>query len=152
MLLLPVVRECFDPSRRKQDFELRIEQLQLQLQDVVDGMQALITQLRRNVLLLDGGDRISLRRIRANGIAQLAWQFHEIRSGVWCNGRHGAMQVLMPVEALGEDLPWVSFSMRQPHWLREKEELVDKGGFWINVSWFSRKAEVAASLLKRGQR
>ena len=103
VLLLPVVRECFDPSRRKQDFELRIEQLQLQLQDVVNEMQTLITRLRRNLLLLDGADKISLRRIHANGIVQLVWQFHEIRSEVWRNGRHGAMQVLMPVEALDSD-------------------------------------------------
>ena len=73
MLLLPVVRECFDPSRRKQDFELRIEQLQLQLQDVVHEMQTLIARLRRNVLLLDGADKISLRCIHANGIVQLVW-------------------------------------------------------------------------------
>lgn len=59
--------------------------------------------------------------------------------------RHGVTK-----NRLGEDLHWVSFSMRQPHWLREKEEVVDKGGFWINVSWFSRKAEVAATLLKKG--
>ncbi|WP_298644818.1 single-stranded DNA-binding protein [uncultured Cardiobacterium sp.] len=59
--------------------------------------------------------------------------------------RHGVAK-----NRLGEDLPWVSFSMRQPHWVRENNEPVDKGGFWINVSWFSRKAEVAATLLKKG--
>lgn len=51
MLLLPVLQECFATSRRKQDFELRIEQLQLQLQDVANEMQTLIAQLRRNLLL-----------------------------------------------------------------------------------------------------
>ena len=59
--------------------------------------------------------------------------------------RHGVAK-----NRLGEDLPWVSFSMRQPHWVRENNEPVDKGGFWINVSWFSRKAEFAATLLKKG--
>ena len=102
MLLLPVLQECFATSRRKQDFELRIEQLQLQLQDVANEMQTLIAQLRRNLLLLDGADKISLRRIHANGIVQLVWQFHEVRSEIWRNGRHGAMQVLMPVEALDD--------------------------------------------------
>lgn len=103
MLLLPILQECFATSRRKQDFELRIEQLQLQLQDVANEMQTLIAQLRRNLLLLDGVDKISLRRIHANGIVQLVWQFHEVRSEIWRNGRHGAMQVLMPVEELDND-------------------------------------------------
>jgi len=73
MLLLPVLQEFFATSRRKQDFELRIEQLQLQLQDVANEMQTLIAQLRRNLLLLDGADKISMRRIHANGIVQLVW-------------------------------------------------------------------------------
>ena len=48
MLLLPVLQECFATSRRKQDFELRIEQLRLQLQDVANEMQTLIAQLRQD--------------------------------------------------------------------------------------------------------
>ncbi|WP_314911873.1 single-stranded DNA-binding protein [Cardiobacterium hominis] len=51
----------------------------------------------------------------------------------------------------GEPLHWISFSMRQPHWSKnDRGEFVDSSGFWINVSWFDRKAETAGRLLKKG--
>ena len=51
----------------------------------------------------------------------------------------------------GEPLHWISFSMRQPHWSKnDRGKFVDSGGFWINVSWFDRKAEIAGRLLKKG--
>ena len=51
----------------------------------------------------------------------------------------------------GEPLHWISFSMRQPHWSKnERGEFVDSGGFWMNVSWFGKKAETAGRLLKKG--
>ena len=50
-----------------------------------------------------------------------------------------------------EPLHWISFSMRQPHWSKnERGEFVDSGGFWMNVSWFGKKAETAGRLLKKG--
>ena len=51
----------------------------------------------------------------------------------------------------GEPLHWISFSMRQPHWSKnDRGEFVDSGGFWMNVSWFGKKAETAGRLLKKG--
>ena len=51
----------------------------------------------------------------------------------------------------GEPLHWISFSMRQPHWTKnDRGEFIDRGGFWINVSWFDKKAEIAGRLLKKG--
>ena len=51
----------------------------------------------------------------------------------------------------GEPLHWISFSMRQPHWTKnDRGEFVDSGGFWMNVSWFGKKAETAGRLLKKG--
>lgn len=51
----------------------------------------------------------------------------------------------------GEPLHWISFSMRQPHWSKnDRGKFVDSRGFWINVSWFDRKAEIAGRLLKKG--
>lgn len=51
----------------------------------------------------------------------------------------------------GEPLHWISFSMRQPHWSKDdRGKFIDSGGFWINVSWFDRKAEIAGRLLKKG--
>lgn len=50
-----------------------------------------------------------------------------------------------------EPLHWISFSMRQPHWSKnDRGEFIDSGGFWINVSWFDKKAEIAGRLLKKG--
>lgn len=53
--------------------------------------------------------------------------------------------------------PWVSFSMHQDHMVRSgqklpdgRDEYVDNGGFWMQVVWFSRKAEKAAEILKKG--
>lgn len=53
--------------------------------------------------------------------------------------------------------PWISFSLRQDHMVRSgkklpdgRDEYVDNGGFWIQVVWFSRKAENAADVLKKG--
>ena len=51
----------------------------------------------------------------------------------------------------GEPLHWISFSMRQPHWSKnDRGKFIDSGGFWINVSWLDRKAEIAGRLLKKG--
>ena len=51
----------------------------------------------------------------------------------------------------GEPLHWISFSMRQPHWSKnERGDFVDNGGFWMNVSWFDKKAETAGRPLKTG--
>ena len=56
-----------------------------------------------------------------------------------------------------EGKPWVNFSVYQPHWVKKPDavpngpdQYIDKGGFWLQVSWFSNKAEVAAQLLKKG--
>ena len=56
-----------------------------------------------------------------------------------------------------EGKPWVNFSVYQPHWVKNPDavpngpdQYIDKGGFWLQVSWFSNKAEVAAQLLKKG--
>ena len=41
--------------------------------------------------------------------------------------------------------------MRQPHWSKnDRDQFVDSGGFWMNVSWFDKKAETAGRLLKKG--
>ena len=53
----------------------------------------------------------------------------------------------------GEPLHWISFSMRQPHWSKnDRGKFVDSGGFWMNVSWFDKKAETAGRLLKKARR
>lgn len=56
-----------------------------------------------------------------------------------------------------EGKPWISFSLRQDHMVRSgkkladgRDEYVDNGGFWMQVVWFSRKAEKAAEILKKG--
>ena len=56
-----------------------------------------------------------------------------------------------------EGKPWVNFSVYQPHWVKNPDavpngpdQYIDKDGFWLQVSWFSNKAEVAAQLLKKG--
>lgn len=50
-----------------------------------------------------------------------------------------------------EPLHWISFSMRQPHWSKnDRDQFVDSGGFWMNVSWFDKKAETVGRLLKKG--
>ena len=102
-MLLPVLQECFAPSRRKRDFELRLSRLEADLLDVRQQMQRLVAEVQRFATLMSCDDKVSMRLIRANGVPQLAWQFHGLRSGLWQNGRHGPMQVLMPVEALDDD-------------------------------------------------
>lgn len=101
-MLLPVLQECFAPSRRKRDFELRLSRLEADLLDVRQQMQRLVAEVQRFATLMSCDDKVSMRLIRANGVPQLAWQFHALRSGLWQNGRHGPMQVLMPVEALDD--------------------------------------------------
>ena len=56
-----------------------------------------------------------------------------------------------------EGKPWVNFSVYQPHWVKNPDavpngpdQYIDKDGFWLQVSWFSNKAEAAAQLLKKG--
>lgn len=56
-----------------------------------------------------------------------------------------------------EGQPWLSFSLKQDHMVRTgnklsdgRDEYEDKGGFWMEVVWFNRKAEKAAQLLKKG--
>ena len=102
-MLLPVLQECFAPSRRKRDFELRLSRLEADLLDVRQQMQRLVADVQRFATLMSCDDKVSMRLIQANGVPQLAWQFHALRSGLWQNGRHGPMQVLMPVEALDDD-------------------------------------------------
>ncbi|WP_298080762.1 single-stranded DNA-binding protein [uncultured Cardiobacterium sp.] len=53
--------------------------------------------------------------------------------------------------------PWINFSVYQPHWVKNPDavpngpdQYIDKGGFWLQVSWFNNKAESAAQLLKKG--
>lgn len=57
----------------------------------------------------------------------------------------------------GEGTPYVQFSLYQAHWTRTggknqdgSDEFKDTGGFWMQVAWFSRKADKAAELLKKG--
>ena len=102
-MLLPVLQECFAPSRRKRDFDLRLSRLEEDLLEVRQQMQLLTTEVQRFTTLMSCDDKVSMRLLRANGVPQLAWQLHSVRSGLWQNGRHGPMQVLMPVEALNDD-------------------------------------------------
>ena len=95
-----MLQECFAPSRRKRDFELRLSRLEADLLDVRQQMQRLVAEVQRFSTLMSCDAKVSMRLIRANGVPQLAWQFHALRSGLWQNGRHGPMQVLLPVEAL----------------------------------------------------
>ena len=53
--------------------------------------------------------------------------------------------------------PWVNFSVYQPHWVKNPDavpngpdQYIDRGGFWLQVSWFNDKAAAAAQLLKKG--
>lgn len=53
--------------------------------------------------------------------------------------------------------PWISFSLKQDHMVKTgqkladgRDEYEDRGGFWMEVVWFNRKAETAAQLLKKG--
>lgn len=56
-----------------------------------------------------------------------------------------------------DNTPYVSFSVYQPHRTRTggklpdgRDEYQDTGGFWMTVTWFSRKAEQAGKILKKG--
>lgn len=63
-----------------------------------------------------------------------------------------------PVFGLTKDKkPWINFSIYQPHWMKNPDavpngpdQYIDKGGFWLQVSWFNIKAEAAAQVLKKG--
>lgn len=63
-----------------------------------------------------------------------------------------------PVFGLTKDKkPWINFSVYQPHWVKNPDavpngpdQYIDKGGFWLQVSWFHAKAEAAERLLKKG--
>ena len=102
-MLLPVLQECFAPSRRKRDFDLRLSLLEADQLEVRQQMLLLLAEAQRFAVLMCCDDKVSMRLLRANGVPQLAWQLHGVRSGLWQNGRHGPMQVLMPVEALDDD-------------------------------------------------
>ena len=71
-MLLPVLQECFAPSRRKRDFELRLSRLDADLLEVRQQMQLLVAEVQRFTTLMSCDDKVSMRLIRANGVLQLA--------------------------------------------------------------------------------
>ena len=91
-MLLPVLQECFAPSRRKRDFELRLSRLEADLLDVRQQMQRLVAEVQRFATLMSCDDKVSMRLIRANGVPQLAWQFHAVRSGLLDDGKRAAVR------------------------------------------------------------
>lgn len=46
--------------------------------------------------------------------------------------------------------PYLQFSLYQSHWVKQGDEYVDKGGFWMDCVWFNAGATVAAQSLKKG--
>lgn len=99
-VILAALQNCFAPSKRKSDFQERLDLLQDDLSTLKAHMHDLVKEVSFFMISVGAPGKISLRQISANGVNQLVWQFHDIRSPSWKNGRDGPLQILMPLEAL----------------------------------------------------
>lgn len=102
MSLNRMLQEYFLPSKAKADYQWRLAALKEDSLIVQMQMAQLVKDVEHLAYMTRCTSKVSMRMVRANGINQLAWQFHEIRGVRWANGRHSAMQVIMPLEAMDE--------------------------------------------------
>ena len=45
---------------------------------------------------------------------------------------------------------YIRFSLRQAHWKKIDDQFVDTGGFWMECAWFTKNAEEALKILRKG--
>lgn len=102
MSLKSMLQEYFSASKVKADYQWRLAALSEDSLAIQEQMTQLVKDVEYFVYMTRCTSKVSMRIVRANGINQLAWQFHEIRGVRWANGRHSAMQVIMPLEAMDE--------------------------------------------------